>query len=164
MTRHLLPALMFLAAGCSLKPSWHAYAAGPISLEFPCAPEHSAAVTKCMMPDGATYALATVDKGITPHEELTQTQQYVSTEPKVTIFADQRFPVEWRENHQFRKLDSRLYYLDGKEYTVSVQFVTDQPPALEAAFFRTVKTPGSVPRQLSRSDVGAAPARAAKHG
>lgn len=139
MTR-LLPPILFLAlAACSAKPTWHPQQVGPIALAFPCDPHQDAAVLKCTTPDGAVYALTTVDKRLSPGDELTQMREYLDTEPKVQVFAEQAFPVEWRENRQFAKLDSRLLYADGVEYTASVQFVTEQPPPAAAKFFSSVK-------------------------
>jgi hypothetical protein len=140
MTRRLpISSLLLLLAACTPKPDWHAYDAGPIAMEFPCEPEHSAAVVKCMMSDGARYGLATVDKGIPADQELAQIRQYVRTQPQTKVLDVDGFPVKWREVRRFRKVDSWLYYLDGKEYTVFVDFPTEKAPPTAAKFFARVK-------------------------
>ncbi len=136
-SRAALSSLVLLA--CSGKADWQAHDAGPLTIEFPCAPSRSAAVVKCTMSDGSEYALATVDKGILPEEELAQIQEYLRTQPKVEVLDDSGFPLKWRESRQFRQVDSWLYYLDGKEYTASVEFVTPEPPAAAKKFFSSVK-------------------------
>lgn len=140
MTRQLiLSALLLPLVACGAKPDWHKYEAGPVAMEFPCAPEQSAAVVKCMMSDGAKYTLATVDKGIPADQELAQVRQYVKGQPKTTVIDAEGFPVKWREIRQFRKLDSWLYYVDGKEYTFSVEFPTEKAPATAAEFFARIR-------------------------
>ncbi len=139
MTRRLAPAVLLTFAACSAKPTWHPQQIGPIAVAFPCQPHRSAAVLKCTTRDGAVYALTTVEKHVPPDEELKQMREYLTTEPKVQVFAGQAFPLEWRENRQFAKLDSRLLYADGVEYTASIQFVTEQPPRAAAQFFASVR-------------------------
>ncbi len=157
-------ALLALSA-CTAKPTWHPQQVGPVSLAFPCEPHRSAAVLKCTTSDGSEYALTTIEKHLSPGDELKQMQEYLSTEPKVQVFAGQAFPLEWRENRQFAKLDSRLLYTDGEEYTASVQFVTKQPPPTAAQFFSSVRElEGDQAAHLSRARAGPATPQAASHG
>jgi hypothetical protein len=158
VTRQLvLYCLIVPGLACGAKPDWHSYDVGPFTMEFPCAPEQSAAVVKCMMSDGAKYTLATVDKGIAADQELAQMRQYVKAQPKTTVIDVEGFPVKWREIRQFRKLDSWLYYVDGKEYTFSVEFPTEKAPPTAAKFFARIKAKGTRRAPASHS-CGAAPA------
>ncbi len=139
MTRTCLAAAALLTAACSSKPTWQAYSEGPVSLEFPCKPEKSVAVAKCMRPDGTTYALAVVDKTIPADQELKDISEYAKTLPKAEVLADGKFPLRWREVRQFRRLDSWLYYRDGKEYTATVDYSTDELPEAAKEFFSRIK-------------------------
>ena len=139
MTRSILAGAFLLAAACSSKPVWRPHAAGPISMEFPCEPTASGARVKCMRPDGAEYALAIVDKTIPAEQELSEIAEYAKTLPKAEVFEATRFPLRWREVRQFRRLDSWLYYRDGKEYTATVDYSTEQLPATGAEFFSKIK-------------------------
>ncbi len=141
MTQRLLLAVAALAlSACPAKQaSWTPYDSGPLALEFPCKPETAAAVTKCMRPDGTIYALAVVDKGVTPEQALQDTVEYAKGLPKTTVLTE-AFPVKFVEERQFGKLESAVYYLAGKEYTVSVQYSSNQAPVELADFFAKVKT------------------------
>jgi hypothetical protein len=138
MTRTLLAAA-FLLAACNTKPTWHPHAVGPISMEFPCEPTTTAARTKCMRPDGTEYALTVVDKTIPVEQELKETAEYARQLPKSEVFEGSKFPLRWREVRQFRRLDSWLFYGDGKEYTATVDYSTDALPATGEEFFSRIK-------------------------
>ncbi len=138
MTRSLVAAALLLAA-CNTKPTWHAHTAGPIAMEFPCEPSASSAVVKCMRPDGTEYALAIVDKTIPAEQELKEIAEYAQTLPKAEVFEATRYPLRWREVRQFRRLDSWLYYRDGKEYTATVNYSTDELPEAGKEFFSRIK-------------------------
>jgi hypothetical protein len=142
MTQRLLlaAALLALAACKADKPVWKAHDAGPLSLEFPCEPATAAAVTKCMRPDGAEYAVAVVEKGIPAAEELAQISDYAKAIPKGEVLDVGQFPVKWREIRQYGTLEAAVYYLDGKEFTVSVAYSSNQAPPQLAEFFSKVKT------------------------
>ncbi len=135
MTRTWLAAAALLAAACNTKPTWTPYSAGPVSMEFPCKPERSSAVTKCMRSDGTVYALAVVDKAIDPDQELKDISEYAKTLPKSELISEGRYPLRWREVRQFRQLDSWLYFRDGKEYTATVDYATEKLPETGAEFF-----------------------------
>lgn len=141
MTRSVLAAglLLTAAAACSSKPVWREHTAGPITMQFPCEPTTSAAVVKCMRPDGTQYALATVDKTISAEQELAEVAEYAKTLPKAEVFEASSYPLRWREVRQFRRLDSWLYYLDGKEYTVTVDYSTEALPPIGEEFFSKIK-------------------------
>ncbi len=142
MTKRLLLAVAALAlSACpSDKVTWTPYESGKLSLEFPCKPETSAAVTKCMRSDGTLYALAVVDKGVSDAQALQDTVEYAKGLPKTEVLSADAFPVKFRETRQFGMLESAVWYLDGKEYTVSVQYSTQQVPPPMAEFFSKVKT------------------------
>jgi len=142
MTKRLLLAVAALAlSACPGKQaSWTPYDAGKLTLEFPCKPETAAAVTKCMRSDGTTYALAVVDKGVSPEQALQDAVEYAKGLPKTEVLAAEAFPVKWREVRQFGMLESATWYLDGKEYTVSVQYSSNNVPRDLAEFFTKVKT------------------------
>lgn len=139
MTRTLLAAAFLLATACDSKPRWQPYSVGPIAMEFPCKPTQSQAVVKCMRSDGSEYALAVVDKAIPAEQELKEIAEYATTLPKAEVFEGTRYPLRWREVRQFRRLDSWLYYRDGKEYTATVNYSTDELPAAGAEFFSRIK-------------------------
>jgi hypothetical protein len=143
MNRSCLAALLVLAAAaaaaCNSKPTWRPHTAGPLAMEFPCEPAASAAVVKCMRPDGTEYALAIVEKTIAAEQELSEIAEYAKTLPKAEVFEASKFPLRWREVRQFRRLDSWLYYRDGKEYTATVNYSTDDLPATGAEFFSRIK-------------------------
>lgn len=138
MTRTLLAAA-FLLAACDGKPTWQPHSVGPITMEFPCKAARSQAVVKCMRPDGSEYALAVVDKTIPAEQELKEIAEYATTLPKAEVLEGGKFPLRWREVRQFRRLDSWLYYRDGKEYTATVDYSTDQLPATGVEFFAKIK-------------------------
>ncbi len=138
MIRSLLAAALVLAA-CNTKPTWRPHTAGPVTMEFPCQPTASAAVVKCMRPDGSEYALAIVEKTIPAEQELKETAEYAQTLPKAEVFEAAKFPLRWREVRQFRRLDSWLYYQDGKEYTATVNYSTDELPEAAKEFFSRIK-------------------------
>jgi len=139
MPRSLLVAALLLSAACNTKPTWRPHTAGPIAMEFPCQPTASGAVVKCMRPDGAEYALAIVDKTIPADQELKEIAEYAQSLPKAEVFEATRYPLRWREVRQFRRLDSWLYYQDGKEYTATVNYSTDELPAAGAEFLSRIK-------------------------
>ncbi len=142
MTKRLLLAVAGLAlCACpAKKASWTPYDAGKLTLEFPCTPATAAAATKCMRPDGALYQLAVVEKNVSPEQALQDAAEYAKGLPKTEVLAADAFPVKWREVRQFGMLESACWYFDGKEYTVSVQYSTQQVPAPMAEFFSKVKT------------------------
>jgi hypothetical protein len=149
MTRALLSVVLLL--GCSAKPEWRPFDAGPFTMQFPCDAERSAAVVRCLMSDGATYALTTIDKGLTAEAELEQVRQYVGSQPKVQVIDVSGFPVKWREVRQFRNLDSWLYYFDGKEYVLSVEYPSEKPPPAAAQFFARANVERKVPPEDASS-------------
>ncbi len=138
MTRTLLAAALVLLA-CNTKPTWRPHTVGPIAMEFPCEPTTTQARTKCMRPDGTEYALAIVDKTIPAEQELKEVAEYARQLPKSEVFDDTRFPLRWREVRQFRRLDSWLYYRDGKEYTATVDYSTDALPSTGEEFFSKIQ-------------------------
>lgn len=132
-------AMFFAVAACkSDTVTWTAHDAGPLSLEYPCKPETSAAVTKCMRPDGTVYSLAVVEKGVSAEQALQDTVEYAKGLPKTTVLTE-TFPVKFVEERQFGKLESAVYYLGGKEYTASVQYSSQQAPPQLQEFFSKVK-------------------------
>ena len=140
MTKRLLLAVA-AAALCACpakKTSWTPYDAGKLTLEFPCTPQTAAAVTKCMRSDGTLYAVAVVEKGVSPEQALQDTVEYAKGLPKTTVLTE-TFPVKFVEERQFGKLESAVYYLDGKEYTASVQYSSNQVPPDLSDFFAKVK-------------------------
>lgn len=142
MTKRLLLAVAALAlSACPAKQaSWTPYDAGKLTLEFPCKPETASAVTKCMRPDGALYQVAIVDKGVPAEQALRDAAEYAKGLPKTEVLSADAFPVKWREVRQFGMLESACWYLDGKEYTVSVQYSSQQAPPELPDFFAKVKT------------------------
>jgi len=142
MTRSALAAGLLLAIACSGKPSWKEYSSGAVTLQFPCNATVSAAVAKCLLSDGSEFALATVDKGIPAEQELTEMTEYVKGLPKSEILQGDGYPFKWREVRQFVKLDAWLWYVDGKEYTVSVTYASVDLPPLASDFFSRVKVKG----------------------
>jgi hypothetical protein len=141
MNKRLLLAVaaVSLSACPGQKASWTAHDAGPIALEFPCKPETAAAVTKCMRSDGALYAIAVVDKGVSPEQALQDTVEYAKGLQKTTVLAAEAFPVRWREERQFGMVESAVWYLGGKEYTIYVQYSSHKEPAELPEFFSKVK-------------------------
>lgn len=141
MTKPLLLAVfaLSLSACPSSKVTWTTYDAGPLTLDFPCTPATAAAVTKCMRSDGAEYALEVVEKGIPAEEALAQIAEYAKAIPKGEVHDVSKFPVKWREVRQFGNFDFQVYYVDGKEYSVRVQYSAQQAPAAVAEFFSRVK-------------------------
>jgi hypothetical protein len=132
-------ALMTLSACADRKPTWTAFDAGPLSIEFPCSPKKTDIGAKCMRSDGAEYALRTVQKDLTPEEQLAEARAYMHEIPKGEVLADGGFPLRWREVRQFFKLESVMYYEDGKEMTLSVQYNTQDPPKETDEFFARAK-------------------------
>ncbi len=140
MTKLILAALFALLLACSSKPTWREYKTGPITMQFPCSPNTSAAVTKCVRPDGSEYAIAVVDKGgISDEEELKQSKEYAENIPYGTLVNMEAFPLRWRESRRTVIIDSTLYYKGGKEYVVSVSYTTEKPPAITEEFLSKVK-------------------------
>jgi hypothetical protein len=138
MTRTLLAAALVLTA-CNTKPTWRPHTVGPISMEFPCEPTTTSAKTKCMRPDGTEYALSVIEKTIPAEQELKETAEYARLLPKSEVFQDSSFPLRWREVRQFRRLDSWLYYREGKEFTATVDYSTDALPATGVEFFSKIQ-------------------------
>jgi len=132
-------ALLLLAACSGSKPTWKEHDAGLLTLQFPCDPSSSGTVWKCMRPDGSEYALTTIEKGLTPEDQLAQARQYMEAIPKGEVFEEKGFPLRWREVRQFGKFDFVMYYQDGKELTLSVAYTTPAPPPEAAEFFARVK-------------------------
>jgi hypothetical protein len=141
MTKYLLLAVSALAmSACpSSKVTWTTHDAGPITVDFPCTPSTAAAVTKCMRPDGAEYALEVVEKGLPADQELAQLAEYAKAIPKGEVQDVSQFPVKWREVRQFGTFDFQVYYLDGKEYSVRVQYSAEKAPATVGEFFTRPK-------------------------
>lgn len=139
MNRVILGALLALALACSSKPTWTEHASGPLKMQFPCTPSTSAAVTKCVRSDGTEYALAVVDKGISEAEELKQAKEYAEGIPNGELVRMDGYPLRWRESRRTVAMDNVLYYRGGKEYVVSVSYVTEKAPAIVQEFFDKVK-------------------------
>jgi hypothetical protein len=136
----LTPAALFvLLLACDSKPTWTEYKAGPITMQFPCSPSTSAAVTKCTRSDGTEYSLTVVDKGITDEEELKQMKEYAENIPYGELVQLEKFPIRWREGRRQTKMDSMLYYKGGKEYVVSLAYTTEKAPAIVEEFFSKAK-------------------------
>lgn len=131
--------LLGLTACGSRKVTWVPHDAGPIVVEFPCAPKTSGVAVKCMRTDGSEYALRTVDKGLPLDAELAEARDYVREIPKGEVFEDAAFPLKWREVRQFHTIDFQMYYADGKELTLSVQYPTPPAPKETAEFFARAK-------------------------
>ncbi len=136
----LTPVLFALAAlACSSKPTWSEHKNGPISLQFPCSPETAASATKCMRSDGTLYKLDVVDKAISADEELKQAKEYAEQAQKAELIQVDKLPVKWREARRSTSAESWLYFKDGKEYTASVEYSSQQPPAEAADFFSKIQ-------------------------
>ncbi len=137
----LIPAAALLAAllACSSKPTWTEYKSGPMTVVFPCAPSTSAAVTKCVRPDGTEYSLAVVDKNISDAEEIAQSKQYAENIPYGEVLKMDDFPLHWREGRRQVKADCMLWYKGGKEYVVTAAYTTEKPPEILPEFFGKVK-------------------------
>jgi len=137
----LVSAVALLAlAGCGEKKvTWTAHDAGAIIVEFPCQPKPSGIAMKCMRPDGSEYALRTVEKGLTPEAELAEARDYVREIPKGEVFEDAAFPLKWREVRQFSTIDFQMYYVDGKELTLSVEYPAPPAPKTTEEFFQRAK-------------------------
>jgi hypothetical protein len=133
----LIPAALFaVLLACSSKPTWTEYKAGPVTVQFPCKPETAAAATKCMRSDGSTYKLETVDKaGIPAAEELTQAKEYVEQMQNAQVLQLEAFPVKWKESRRTSMAELWLFYKDGIEYTISVDYSSPQPPPEAVEFF-----------------------------
>lgn len=139
MTKLIPAALFALLLACSSKPTWTEYKSGPVSLQFPCSPSTSAAVTKCVRPDGTEYSLAVVEKNISDEEELKQSKEYAENIPYGELIKMDAFPLHWREGRRTVKADCMLWYKGGKEYVATVAFTTEKPPAILQEFFDKVK-------------------------
>jgi hypothetical protein len=141
-----LAALSLVLAACSSKPSWAEYKDGPVTLQFPCKPEKvsNTNTTKCTTSDGSEWRLAAVDKNVegekpTPEAILAEAKDYADQIPNGEIIQVNAFPVKWRESRRTNKVESWMYYKDGWEYTASVTYNTEQPPASASEFFAKVK-------------------------
>ncbi len=124
---------------CDSKPTWTEYKAGPLTMQFPCTPSTSAAVTKCTRPDGTEYALAVVEKGVSDEEEMKQSKEYAENIPYGELVQMDKFPLRWREGRRQTKVDSMLYYKGGKEYVVSIAYTTEKAPPIVDEYFGKVK-------------------------
>lgn len=139
-TIHIAAAALLVLAACGEKKvTWTAHDAGPIVVEFPCPPKESGVAMKCMRPDGSEYALRTVEKGLAPEAQLTEVREYMRGIPKGEVFAEEAFPLKWREVRQFTTVDSLLYYVDGKELTLSVSYPAPPAPKETEEFFSRAK-------------------------
>jgi hypothetical protein len=144
MTKLIPAALVAALLACSSKPTWTEYKSGPITMQFPCTPETAAAATKCMRSDGANYKLEVVDKAdaegkpLTPEAQLAQAKEYAEQMQNATLLQLDKFPVKWRESRRTTMAELWLFYKDGKEYTVSVEYSSQQPPPELAEFFSKV--------------------------
>jgi uncharacterized lipoprotein NlpE involved in copper resistance len=144
MTKHFLAAAAVAAltlVGCRNKnATWTAHDAGVLTIEFPCVPKATGGENmKCTRSDGTEYALRVVQKGLDPQAELAEALDYVREIPKGEVFQDKQFPLRWREVRQFGVLDFLMFYLDGKEYTLSVQYFSPPPPKEMDDFFAKAK-------------------------
>jgi hypothetical protein len=128
-------------AGCSSKPSWQEHKVGALSVTFPCPPEQSAATTKCGLSDGTNFAVAVVDKELTPEQQLAETKQYVEQLPNTDVVKLDAFPLRWRERRRAEVREALQYYIDKKEYTLTVDYTTTAAPATVEEFFGKVKAP-----------------------
>lgn len=142
----LIPAALFaVLLACSSKPTWTEYKAGPITMQFPCKPETAAAATKCMRSDGTLFKLDVVDKvnaegkPITPEEELTTAKEYAEQMQNAQLMQLDKYPVKWRESRRTTMAEMWLFFKDGKEYTASVEYSSQQPPAEAADFFAKIQ-------------------------
>lgn len=138
MTRSVLAVAILAAAACSSKVTWREHKAGPVTLQFPCEPSSSGTVTKCMRSDGTEYGIAVTKRDVPAEQELKEMAEYASTLPKAEVFKGDAFPLRWREVRQFRRLDSWLYFKDGTEYTITVNYSTDELPPTAKEFFEKV--------------------------
>jgi len=141
--RTLLLSLAALTAlaGCNSKPDWQEQKVGVLTVTFPCKPAQFAATTKCGLSDGTNFAIAVVEKELTPDQQLAETKQYVEQLPQTEVIKIDGFPLKWRETRRSQKADMVQYYFDKKEYTLTVDYTTSDVPAIAAEFFGKVKTP-----------------------
>ncbi len=141
MTKRLLLSCALLAAvACrSDKVTWRAHDVGPLAMEFPCDPKAVGTSVKCMRSDGAEYKVQIVEKNIPADEERSQMAEYAKAMPKGEVIDIEKFPLKWREVRQFDQYEAELYYLEGKEYTISVAFSSQKPPPQMGEFFSKVK-------------------------
>lgn len=130
-----------LLAGCSSKPDWQEHKVDALTVTFPCKPEKAAATTKCGLSDGTNFAVAVVDKDLTPEQQLAETKQYVEQLPQTETLKIDAFPLKWRETRRSQKADVVQYYIDKKEYTLTVDYTTTETPATAGEFFAKVKAP-----------------------
>ncbi len=140
MSKLTAAAVLALAAvACSSKPTWTEYKNGPITVQFPCAPETAAAATKCMRSDGTVYKLDVVDKSMSAEDALKEAKDYAEQAQKAELLQTDKYPVKWREARRSTGVESWLYFKDNKEYTVSVEWSTQAEPAEAAEFFSKVQ-------------------------
>ncbi len=139
----LIPAALFaVLLACSSKPTWTETKVGPLTVQFPCKPETAAAATKCMRSDGTLYKLDVVDKSadkISPEDELKISKEYAEQMQNAQLIQLDKFPVKWRESRRTSMAEMWLFYKDGKEYTVSAEYSSPQPPPEMAEFFSKVQ-------------------------
>lgn len=139
MSKLIPAALLAVLLACSSKPTWTEYTAGPVTVQFPCKPETAAAATKCMRSDGTLYKIDVVDKGGTAEEALKQAKEYAEQMQNAQLIQLDKFPVKWRESRRTSLAEMWLFYKDGKEYTVSAEYSSQQPPPEVAEFFSRLK-------------------------
>jgi hypothetical protein len=130
-----------LLAGCSPKPEWQEQDVDGLKVTFPCKPSKAAATTKCGLSDGTNFAVAVVEKELTPEQQLAETKQYVEQLPQTEVIKLDAFPLKWRETRRSVKADVVQYYIGKKEYTLTVDYTTTETPATAAEFFSKVKAP-----------------------
>jgi hypothetical protein len=85
--------------------------------------------------------VAVVDKDLTPEQQLAQTKEYVEQLPNTEVVKIDAFPLRWRETRRSQKADVAQYYIDKREYTLTVDYTTTAAPAVAADFFAKVKAP-----------------------
>lgn len=140
MFKLILAALFAVLLACNSKPTWTEYKAGPLTVQFPCTPETAAAATKCMRSDGTLYKVDVVDKASTSAaDELKQAKEYAEQMQNAQLIQLDKFPVKWRESRRTSMAEMWLFYQDGKEYTVSAEYSSQQPPPEMAEFFTKIK-------------------------
>ncbi len=138
MSKLISAALFAVLLACSSKPTWTEHKNGPVTMQFPCKPETASAATKCMRSDGTLFKLDVVEKGITPDEELKQAKEYAEQMQNAQLIQLDQYPVKWRESRRTSMAEMWLFYKDGKEYTASVEYSSQQPPPEAAEFFSKI--------------------------
>ena len=141
--RKLIVSLATLTAlaGCSSKPNWQEQKVGALTVTFPCKAEQAAATTKCGLSDGTNFAVAVVDKELTPEQQIAETKEYVEQLPNTDVIKIDAFPLRWRERRRAEVREAQQYYFDKKEYTLTVDYNSTTAPATVEEFFSKVKAP-----------------------